>query len=185
MNVILRPLIPALGGFLLAGLVLGLQDDGSVKATALSGFAFEKTVEYPVPPSELFDAMTGDVSGWWDHHFSDEPHAMTIEPRPGGGFYEMYDGAGNGILHATVTHANRGKFLGFTGPLGLAALGGPVDMVHSFTFEEIESGTRLKLSVHGAGELPKGIGGVVSNVWDHFLVEQLLPYVEDGRHRQK
>ena len=34
-----------------------------------------------------------------------------IEPRPGGGFIEIFDDEGNGVLHATVIYADRGKLL--------------------------------------------------------------------------
>ncbi len=103
---------------------------------------------------------------------------MYIEPKPGGGFYEIFDDAGNGALHATVTYAMRGKALQFTGPLGLATLKAPVHMTHSFDFEAAEDGkTRIELRVAAVGEIPDGMGAIVQRAWDHFLDEQFVPWV--------
>ena len=179
------PLAAALGGALLAGALSASVLDDEVAEFEPTGFGFEKELLLPGTPEEIYDAMTGDISAWWDHSFSDPPHALYIEPKPGGGFYEIFDEHGNGALHATVIYAQRGKALRFTGPLGLMQLGVPIEMVHSFTFEPVGDETRLELKVHASGELPEGIGAAVSGVWDHFLVERLLPYVKEGRERDR
>ncbi len=49
-------------------------------------FSFEKEVTLPGTPEIIFDAVTGDISGWWDHSFSENPKKFYIEPKPGGGF---------------------------------------------------------------------------------------------------
>ncbi|MBK7632112.1 MAG: hypothetical protein IPJ23_15690 [Ignavibacteriales bacterium] len=36
-------------------------------------FSFNKEVILPGTPVQIFDAATGDISGWWDHSFSDNP----------------------------------------------------------------------------------------------------------------
>lgn len=78
---------------------------------------------------------------------------------------------------------DRGKLLRFTGPMGLA--GRAITMVHTFTFEAAGDKTRLKLSLHVAGEVSEGLEKTLSDVWDHFLGEQFKPWVEGGRHRKK
>jgi len=92
----------ATGGIFLAA-VLGLALPGDAASTAdqpdesveTGGFAFtfERTV--PGSPRETYDALTGDISGWWDHTFANEPYRLYIEPRPGGGFYEIFDKSGD------------------------------------------------------------------------------------------
>ncbi len=154
-----------------------------VVKTSPAGFTIEHELILPVPPEEAYDAMTGDISGWWDHSFSDAPAAFYIEPRPGGGFYEMFDDAGNGVLHATVTYADRGKMLRYVGPLGLA--GNPFTMIMTFIFEPQEKGTRVTLSASSMGIMEQGWDEAVDQVWHHFLFEQLKPYVESGRHVKK
>ncbi|MDZ7624588.1 MAG: hypothetical protein U5J96_09120 [Ignavibacteriaceae bacterium] len=32
-------------------------------------FSFEKEVTLPGTPEVIFDAVTGDISGWWDHSY--------------------------------------------------------------------------------------------------------------------
>lgn len=83
-------------------------------------FSFDKEVTLPGTPEQIFDAATGDISGWWDHSFSEKPKKFFIEAKPGGGFWEIFDDEGNGVLHATVIYSQRGKMIRFDGPLGLS-----------------------------------------------------------------
>ena len=75
---------------LLAVLAIGLaavQEPAEVRAFEPQGFVTSVTVEIAAPVAEVFDAATGDVTGWWDHSFSENPAEMVIEPRFGGRFY--------------------------------------------------------------------------------------------------
>lgn len=74
-------------------------------------FSFTQQLTLPGSPTEIYDAVTGDISGWWDHSFSDKPYKLYIEAKPGGGFYEIFNESGDGVKHATVTFADRGKRL--------------------------------------------------------------------------
>ena len=147
-------------------------------------FSFEKEVTLPGTPEVIYDAVTGDISGWWDHHFLENPVAFYIEPVPGGGFWEMFDEEGNGVLHATVIYADRGKMLRFDGPLGLS--GKAVKVVTTYTFTPAgDSLTLFKVSVHASGEVEEGVPALVEGVWEHFIFEQLEPYIIAGKHLQK
>lgn len=161
-------------GFALAaglGLGLGLRQEGP-KTFPVSGFSFELEAHVPGSPEEVFDLFTGDVSPWWDHHFSEKPVRFFLEPRPGGGFFEIFDAAGNGVEHAHVTVAERGKELVFRGPLGFGRMGVHLDFVHRLTFTPEGDGTALHLSVHGLGEVQDGWPETVQTVWKHFLIER-------------
>ena len=148
---------------------------------AVGGFVLEREVVVPAPPGEAFDAFTGDVSGWWDHTFSEAPHALVLEPRAGGSFLELYDEDGHGVQHARVTVAIPGETLRFTGSLPFSGTG--FEMVHDVRFEAVEEGTRVVVRVTGVGEVLPGADLAVYGVWGHFLDEQFLPYVTEGRHR--
>ncbi|MEP0862432.1 MAG: SRPBCC domain-containing protein [Ignavibacterium sp.] len=140
-------------------------------------FNFEKTVSLPGTPEQVYDLATGDISGWWDHSFSEKPKKFFIEPKPGGGFYEIFDDEGNGVLHATVIYAQRGKMLRFDGPLGLSGLA--VKMVTTYSFEKVgNDSTLMKVEIHGSGEIAEGIPSIVEKVWEHFIFERFKPYVE-------
>lgn len=153
----------------------------SIKINPYSAFSFVLEVTLPGSPEKIYDAVTGDISGWWDHSFSESPKAFYIDPKPGGGFYEIVDDEGNGLLHATVITALRGKILRFEGPLGLS--GRAVQMVHTYSFEPVENdSTLMKIEVHGSGEFEENVPGVVRNVWKHFIFEQLKSYIESGKH---
>jgi len=143
-------------------------------------FAFDQKVTLPGAPEVIFDAITGDISPWWDHSFSEKPYQFYIEPKPGGGFYEIFNPEGEGVLHATVTAAERGKLLRFDGPLGLA--GRAVQVVTTYQFEAAGDSTRLTVSVHSAGEIDAKLNEIVKKVWYHFMIEQFKPYIESGKH---
>lgn len=156
---------------------------GKVVKTSSAGFSIEHELVLPVTPEEAYDAMTGEISGWWDHSFSESPRALYIEPKPGGGFIELFDDSGDGVLHATVTCADRGKLLRYVGPLGLA--GNSFTMSVTYAYESHDDGTLVKVTANSMGIMEDGWDKVVDGVWNHFLFEQLKPYVESGRHKGK
>ena len=153
-----------------------------VRQLSVGGFAFEQEVVVPGSPETIYDAATGDISGWWDHTFSESPMRLYIDARPGGGFWEIFDASGDGAKHATVIYAERGVRLRMDGPLGFS--GQAIQIVISYDFEAMGDSTKLKVTVNAAGELEDGWAEVVQGVWHHFLVEQFKPYVEAGRHLQ-
>jgi len=166
--------------FLLSSLLSAQQsnDESMVKYGA---FSFTKEVTLPGTTEVIFVAATGDISGWWDHSVSKNPVDFYIEPIPGGGFWEFFDDKGNGVLHATVIAADRGKLLRFDGPLGLA--GTAIHLVTTYTFEPVGSdSTLMKISVHGAGEVDDGTPAIVEKVWEHFIFERFKPYIESDGH---
>lgn len=151
------------------------------QSLSTGAFAVQHQLTLPGTPVEIYDAVTGDVSGWWDHTFSESPAQLFIQARPGGGFLEIFDDSGDGVRHATVIAARRGEFLRFEGPLGFS--GKAMHMVHTYELAPVGAdSTRLVLTVRAAGEMEAGWATAVDGVWRHFLFERLLPYVESGRH---
>jgi hypothetical protein len=155
-----------------------------LKSSAVGGFLIEHEIFVAGTPEEAFDAFTRETMAWWDHTHSRSPKALYIEPRPGGGFYEIFDDEGNGALHATVIYAHRGKKLRFSGPLGFSGMA--LEMVHTLDFEAAENGkTRIFLSVRGAGQLQEDWAEGIDKVWHHFLVERFQPYMAARTAGQK
>lgn len=171
---------------LLATLAVGLaavQEPAEVQAFEPQGFVTSVTVEIGAPVAEVFDAATGDVTGWWDHSFSENPAEMVIEPRFDGRFYERFEaGSENGSLHARVIFVNAPNQLRLHGPLGLS--GRAVDLVSSWQLEEAAEGdaTQFTVELHMSGEIDAELAGVVRDVWQHFIGTRLKPYVEAGCH---
>ena len=150
----------------------------------VGGFSLTHQLTLPGTPEIIYDAITGDISGWWDHTFSEKPAKFYIDPKPGGGFYEIFDESGDGLQHATVIYADRGKLLRFDGPLGLS--GYAIHIVTTYEFESVGSDSiLLKFTLNAAGQMEKGWANVVDNVWHHFLFEQFKPYIESGKHLVK
>ena len=140
-------------------------------------FDFEMNFSYPGDPVFVYDHLTGDISDWWDHSFSENPYRLFIEARPGGGFYEIFNESGDGAKHATVIYAERGKMLRMEGPLGLS--GNALTLVCTYTLKPSgNNSTLLTLNVNGAGAFPDGTPEIVRQVWEHFLWERFKPYIE-------
>jgi hypothetical protein len=164
--------------FFVSNLIIIAQD---VTKTEYDVFSFNKEVTLPGTPEIIFDAVTGDISEWWDHSFSENPRKFYIDPKPGGGFWEIFDEEGNGVLHATVIYSDRGKILRFNGPLGLSGMA--IKVVTTYNFEPVgNDSTLFKVTIKAAGEVKHGIPSIIESVWDHFIFERLKPYIESGRH---
>ena len=152
-------------------------DEEKQKEFKFGVFSFTKEVILPGTPNQIFSFATGDISGWWDHSFSENPKKFFIEPKPGGGFWEIFDDDGNGVLHATVIGVEKNKFLRMDGPLGLA--GRALKMVMTYNFEAVgKDSTKFSVDVHASGEMDGSTGKIVSQVWDHFVFERFKPFVE-------
>jgi uncharacterized protein YndB with AHSA1/START domain len=175
-------IIKALAVFLFALVACGVLV-GEVKSLAIGGYSIELEVVLSAPPEAVYDAATGDVSGWWDHHFSEHPKKLYIEPKPGSGFYEIFNDAGDGVLHATVNLAERGKRLRFTGPLGLS--GRAVDLVTTWEFKPEGAGTRMRVTCNAVGQLSMEEAKAIDQVWQHFIGDRLKGYIESGAYRKK
>ena len=176
-----QPTILALYVLAVLFLISCHKADNDSSAVSYGTFAFDRQLTLPGSPEAIYDAITGDISGWWDHSFSESTYRFYIEPRPGGGFYEIFNEQGDGVLHATVIYAERGKKLRFDGPLGLS--GKAIQLVFTYSFEATGTdSTRLTLSVHAAGEMEEGISNIVEKVWHHFLFERFRPYIKSGAH---
>jgi uncharacterized protein YndB with AHSA1/START domain len=156
---------------------------GDTKDLKSGAFQVQQELVLPASPEALYDAVTGDISGWWDHSFSAHPKKLYIEAKPGGGFYEIFNDAGEGALHATVIYAERGKRIRFTGPLGLS--GQAVNMVTTYDFLPDPAGTKLRLTCNVSGQIEDGQDKIVDAVWHHFLFERLKPYIESGAYKKK
>jgi hypothetical protein len=158
---------------------LFLTPDATAEDLPSGAFGFELGLTLPGTPAFIYDNVTGDISGWWDHTMSEHPVRLEIEPRPGGGFWEIFDASGDGIRHAVVTYAKRGEMLRFEGPLGLT--GHALDMVTTYALAPAGAdSTRLTLTVRGAGEVDPRWPVLVEQTWRHFLFERLQPYVAAG-----
>lgn len=147
-------------------------------------FSFDKEVILPGTSEQIFNAATGDISAWWDHSFSEHPKKFFIEAKPGGGFWEIFDDEGNGVLHATVIYCDKPKMIRFDGPLGLSGLAVQIVTTYEFSASGKDS-TLMKVSVHGSGELESGMASTIEKVWDHFIFARFKPYIESGNYNSK
>lgn len=148
------------------------------RPVVLGGFEVHHEVTVPGTPEEVFDAFAAEIGVWWDQRYRDDSKAVAFELRLGGGFYEVYDDAGNGARHATIDYLERGKRIRFTGPMGFS--GYAVEMVHTVDFNAGGSAgtTRVDLTVRGAGQMDPDWPAAVDRTWHHLLIERFKLYVE-------
>ncbi|HEU4365012.1 MAG TPA: hypothetical protein VFT13_06050, partial [Candidatus Krumholzibacteria bacterium] len=76
--------------FAVAPLFLAAGARAQPREIPYGAFAFDISLTLPGTPDEIFGAITGDISGWWDHSFSTKPAKLYVEPVVGGGFYEYF-----------------------------------------------------------------------------------------------
>lgn len=148
-----------------------------VTSDSVTAFSVALTVTVPGSPEAVYDALTGDISGWWDHRYSEDPLRFVLEPRPGGRFLEIFDESGDGVLHATVIYARRGERITYEGPLGFN--GQAVQLVTSYKLEPAGDSTRLTVTANAAGTLDARELDALRRVWPHFILERFLPYWEE------
>lgn len=151
------------------------------KEFPVRGVTIEKEVVVAAPPLEAWNAFTGDVSGWWDHHFSKQPERLVIDREPGGAFWEIFDKQGHGVKHAEIILSDPGKELRMRGPLGYSGMA--VDLVHTLRFTAEGEGTRVHLTLNALGQLGDEDIADLDGVWDHFL-GSYQAYVAAGKHRR-
>jgi uncharacterized protein YndB with AHSA1/START domain len=178
-----RSLSAILSVLVLTTVTLGSAAQAEVKLLAYGGYSVELEVILPVSPNVAYDAATGDIGAWWDHSFSQHPKRLYIEAKPGGGFYEVFDDSGNGVQHAVVNYADRGKLLRFTGPLGFS--GNALDAVITYEFKPEGSGTRMHVIVNMVGQISNEDAQAADQVWHHFIAERLKAYIESGDYLKK
>jgi len=171
----LRIVFIILFGASILALSNGFADNKPMKFGA---FSIEHKLALPGSPDEIYAAFTEHIDKWWDHTFSEKPSRFYIEAKPGGGFYEIFDKSGDGVLHATVIYAQKGKILRFDGPLGLS--GKALKLVSTLSFQAMgEDSTQLSLTLNASGEYEEGWPAVIDKVWHHFLFERFKLFVEN------
>ncbi len=145
-----------------------------ITAASAHGFISEHQIDLPeITPHEAYQALTRDVSLWWDasHSYSGEARNFSIDARAGGCFCEQMP-AGGSVEHMRVVYAEPGKLLrmsGGLGPLQAEAVRGSM----SFAFEAWEGGTRLNYRYAVSGYLPGGV-----NTWAEAVDQVQLGQLE-------
>jgi DNA-binding transcriptional ArsR family regulator len=139
----------------------------------------EQEVVIDAARERVFDALT-DAGAWWSHRFSNASAAVRLEARPGGRFFEEFDGE-EGALYATVTYIKHPESLRLAGPMGMR---GAVTGVIHFDLEPQAAGTLVRLSHRVIGEIDAETEAAYSGGWRELLEERLKPYVETGARFQ-
>ncbi|MCX7063891.1 MAG: SRPBCC domain-containing protein [Proteobacteria bacterium] len=156
--------------------------DADVTANAAAGFISEHTLIISAPRTQVFRALTDQVSRWWDpqHSYSGDAANFSIDARPGGCFCErLTDG---GVMHMTVVFAQRDttlRMLGGLGPLQEMAVTGSM----TFSLSDADAGTtRLNYRYAVGGYSPEGLQELAIPVDQVQLgqLQRLKRFIETG-----
>ena len=88
--------------------LLALRSDAQELKTG--AFQVQQELILPASPEAVYDAMTGDISGWWDHSFLPASEETLHRSRnPAAASRKLSTMRAMASLHATVIYADRGK----------------------------------------------------------------------------
>lgn len=116
------------------------------------GLEYVYSCKLRAPVERVFQALTTEVMQWWPHTCSQQPHAIVLEPRIGGLFFELFDSQGAGALYGHVEIYEPPVRLRIRGPM---AMGHAINMVYTIKLEECPEGTLLSEHVRASGAYPE------------------------------
>jgi DNA-binding transcriptional ArsR family regulator/uncharacterized protein YndB with AHSA1/START domain len=124
----------------------------------------------------VWRALTDRIGEWWDHTFTDNPHAVVLEPVIGGRFYEQFDESGAGALYATVTYIEPHRMLRTSGPMGMP---GARQYVKTYRLEPAGAATTVRTTASAMGDIDADMLANYRKGGQHLL-EALKRYVESA-----
>jgi len=159
------------------GVIFNQLEGQHRKEETVNSFQIDQEIKIKASADKVFAHLTGDVSPWWDHSFSEKPKAIVLEPKVGGRFFEDF-GNGNGVIYCTVMHIVKNKKLVLQGAMGMA---GAVFGNISFDLDEQDGATVLKLSHHAFGEVTEDHKKNYAGGWQALLGARLKGLIETGK----
>jgi uncharacterized protein YndB with AHSA1/START domain len=143
-------------------LLMAAPADAAVRESGPDGFLIVHEGVAPRPPADTWAALT-DWGGWWPaaHSYSGKAENFDLDVEADGGLEEEWEGGA--VLHGSVLHAQPGKLLRLSAPLGpLQAL--PVVGILDVTLAPADGGTRVVLSYRVGGPASAKLDGLAAPV---------------------
>jgi uncharacterized protein YndB with AHSA1/START domain len=167
-----------------AALVISLVSSthADVVAKSPAGFISKHVLTISAPPSQVFRALTDDVSRWWnpEHSYSGVAANFSLDARAGGCFCERLENGS--VAHMSVVFVKRDSTLRMVGGLGpLQAMAVTGSMTSALAATE-GGGTRLEYVYAVGGYSPDGLEGIAEPVDQVQLgqLQRLQRFVETG-----
>ena len=145
-----------------------------------NGFALQRTVHIAATPERVYAALVLPAK-WWnsDHTFSGSAANLSLEPKAGGCFCEIWNGGS--VQHLVVVDAVAGKTLRLRGALG-PFQGQGADGALTFTLKPAGDGTDVTME-NIVGGFVRGGFAKWPPLADSMLAEQMIRlkrYIETG-----
>ena len=141
---------------------------------AISVFHTELEIPLKASPARVYQALTHDISAWWDPDASWGKGKLVLEPKVGGRMWEDF-GNGEGALFGIVTYVEQNKKLEIEGDHGL---GSGVQGYIRFELVPQEEGVLLKFSHRAFGEISERSRQRFPEGWQQLLAVNLPAYLE-------
>ena len=154
------------------------ESKGREPRSGAGWFEVQQEVLIAAPRERVFAALTHDIDRWWRFRIGRGASRLVLEPQLGGRFCEEFE-RGGGALWGTVTYIDPPVQLRLSGPLGMVER--PVTSIYSYTLEERETGTLLKLAHVCVGDLDPSWVESYSGGWVQLLKTDLKRFVEEGK----
>jgi len=139
----------------------------------------EQSLDFKVPPAELFRALTLDIGEWWGTpNTSADVRDVVFDPNLGGLVRQVTRDGGGTVLF-TVQSIQRDRLIVLSGSLGFdKVIAGTVRLELETTRD---GGTRLFLKHWAIGELGPTAQEGFTKGWKSLLDDKLRAYAEHGR----
>jgi uncharacterized protein YndB with AHSA1/START domain len=166
---------------LIAGTALAVGACAEVVDSQASGFTVRQSRVVAAPARTLWAALIRP-GAWWssNHTFSHDAHNLSLEAKPGGGWFETLP-SGGGVRHLVVVNIDPPTLLRLEGALGpLQGLG--VTGHLTFSLKAQGEATLITETYDAGGHAPGGLDKLADPV-DRVLSEQLerlKTFVETG-----
>ncbi len=164
-------------------LLLAVRPAPAASQSPPSGFVVHHETHIDAPPARVYEALVGEIGGWWnpEHTFSGDARNLSLDDGPGGCLCEELPGGG-GVEHLRVVYVDPPRLLrlsGALGPLQGSALAGTL----TWTLAAADGGTRLELTYAVGGFMEGGFEGIAPAVQSVLAGQmgRLRRYVETGK----
>jgi uncharacterized protein YndB with AHSA1/START domain len=156
------------------------MDDFTSGVLDFGYYEIRHEIHYNTTATQLFTALTGDLSNWWGAPYLVRANStgMQLEPRLGGSMYESWHGGG--ALWGEVNELTENEMLELQGPLGFSF---PTRCKLRIELHQHQRGTRLRFLLQIYGNISAEQHMEFDDAWLELLGERLKAYVERGEKR--
>lgn len=158
-----------------------LAEQGTENMSTSNEHPFRQTdihleVHIKAPRERVWAALTEEIGQWWPKNFTiGAAKRFVLEPKVGGRMFEEWEDGG--LLWATVISMKKYERLDMAGD-AMPEFGGAGRHLNTYTLEEKDGGTLVKLRSTAIGALTEGSEASMKEGWKLLFVDTFPAYCE-------